>query len=106
MTGHAEFLAGLVTAGYLVAALFFLKFWRRIGDGLFLAFAAAFALLAFHATLAVLLGVTSEPRSGVYLIRLAAFLLIIGAMLRKNLSAASLRSAGRGRVRGRRRGES
>ena len=89
MSGHSEFFAGLLTAGYLVAALFFLKFWRRVGDGLFLAFAAAFALMAAHAGLPTLLGVANDARSGFFLIRLAAFLLIIGAMLRKNLRPRS-----------------
>ena len=83
MTEHSEFFAGLATAGYLVVAAFFLKFWRRIGEGLFLAFAAAFALLAANAALPVLLGVASEARSGFFLMRLAAFLLIMAALLRK-----------------------
>ena len=39
-----EYLAGAVTLGFAVAALFFLRFWRRTGDRLFMAFAAAFAL--------------------------------------------------------------
>jgi hypothetical protein len=89
VSAHPEFFAGFLTAGYLVAALFFLKYWRRIGDGLFLAFAAAFALMAVHAGLPTLLGVASDARSGFFLIRLAAFLLIIGAMLRKNLPRRS-----------------
>jgi hypothetical protein len=78
-------IVGVLTAGYLMAALFFLKFWRRNGDGLFLAFAAAFALLAIAAPLPSLLGIPSERQSVIYLLRLAAFLLIIWAILRKNL---------------------
>jgi hypothetical protein len=39
-------IAGALAMGFLIAGLFFLKFWRRTGDGLFLAFAAAFGLLA------------------------------------------------------------
>lgn len=97
MSAYANFLAGLVTAGYLVAALFFLKFWRRIGDSLFLAFAAAFALLAVHQAALALLGVENENVGGFYLPRLAAFLLIIGAILRKTLGAASSRHAGKPR---------
>jgi hypothetical protein len=37
-----DFVAGAVTMGFAVAGLFFLRFWRRTTDGLFLAFAAAF----------------------------------------------------------------
>ena len=39
------FLTGAVTFGFFVASLFFLRFWRRTGDTLFMAFALAFALL-------------------------------------------------------------
>ncbi len=41
MTLH-DFLAGLVTAGFLISGLFFFRFWHRTRDGLFLAFALAF----------------------------------------------------------------
>jgi len=37
-----DFLSGAVTLGFLVAATFFLRFWRRTHDRLFIAFAAAF----------------------------------------------------------------
>ena len=76
---------GALAAGFLVAGLFFLKFWSRTRDGLFLAFSAAFGLLALGAALPVLLGAPHEERSGLYLIRLAAFVLIIVAVLVKNL---------------------
>ena len=40
-----DFLSGAVTFGFLVCALFFLRFWRRTACQLFLAFALAFGLL-------------------------------------------------------------
>ena len=40
-----DFLSGAITMGFLMAALFFLSFWRSTRDSLFLAFAIAFALL-------------------------------------------------------------
>jgi hypothetical protein len=79
------FINGLLSAGFLMAALFFLRFWRRTRDGLFAAFAAAFALLALAQPLPVLTGIPSESQAPIYLIRLAAYLLIIWAILRKNL---------------------
>ena len=85
MNLHPNFTAGLLTTGYLVASLFFLKFWRRTGDGLFGAFAAAFALMAVNQAVPVLFGIPDEALGGVYLLRLAAFLLIIWAILRKNM---------------------
>ena len=38
-------IAGILAAGYAIAALYFFKFWRRTGDRLFAFFAVAFALL-------------------------------------------------------------
>lgn len=83
---HPDFAAGALTVGYLVAAAFFLKFWRRSRDGLFAAFAAAFTLMALNQAAPVLLGVPDEMLGGVYLLRLAAFVLIIGAILSKNMA--------------------
>jgi hypothetical protein len=81
----AAFTAGALTLGWLAIGVFFLKFWRRTGDGLFLAFAVAFALLATNQAVPVLFGVPSDHQGYIYLLRLAAFLLIILAVLRKNL---------------------
>jgi hypothetical protein len=81
--------AGAITLGMLFVGLFFLKFWRRTSDSLFLAFAAAFGLLAVNAAAPVLLNIPSEDRAGVFLLRLAAFLLIIWAVMRKNISRGS-----------------
>jgi len=84
---HA-FLGGLITMGFLLAALFFLKFWKRTADGLFLAFAAAFALLGINQALITLTDIPVEERSPLYLLRLAAFLLIIGSIFLKNRRAS------------------
>jgi len=77
--------AGGLTAGFLVLAAFFLRFWGRTRDGLFLAFSAAFALMAVNQVLPVVMHIPQEDRGGIYLIRLAAFLLIIVAVVGKNL---------------------
>ena len=79
-----DFLAGAITFGFLIAALFFARFWRRTGDPLFLSFAAAFALLGAGQAALALASVPVEERSWLYLIRLAAFALIIAAIVRKN----------------------
>lgn len=79
------FWSGAISVGNLTAALFFLRFWRRTQDGLFAAFSAAFILLAANQAAPVLFGIPDEALGGVYLLRLAAFLLIIAAILRKNL---------------------
>ena len=79
-----DFLSGAVTFGFVMAGLFFLRFWKRTGDGLFVAFAAAFWLLGIAQALLALANIPVEERSWVYLIRLAAFALIIVAIIRKN----------------------
>lgn len=80
-----DFLAGAVTLGFLVASGFFMRFWRRTADRLFLAFAVAFALLALNQGLAFVLDVRSEAASFVYVLRVLAFLLILAAIVDKNL---------------------
>lgn len=77
-------LSGLVIMGDLVAALFFAKFWRRSGDTLFAIFSAAFVLLALGQVLLALTNVPVEERSWIYLLRLAAFVLIIVGIVHKN----------------------
>jgi len=81
---HADFFAGMITMGFVVAAVFFFRFWRRSSDSLFLAFAVSFLLLAISSALTSLLSIPLEERSWIYLIRLAAFVLLIAAILGKN----------------------
>jgi hypothetical protein len=81
----AAYVGGALTLGWLAVGVFFLKFWRRTGDGLFAAFAVAFVLLAANQGAPILLNIPSEHQGYIYLLRLAAFLLIIAAVLRKNL---------------------
>lgn len=83
---HPDFFAGMLAAGFAVCALFFVRFWTRTRDGLFLAFAAAFALLSLQQALGVFLGLPDEDRTWIYLLRLLAFVTIIVAILRKNMA--------------------
>jgi hypothetical protein len=82
-----DFLSGAVTLGLLVAAGFFLRFWRRTRDRLFLAFAAAFMLLAINQALAAFLGAGDERTPYTYVLRVLGFVLILFAILDKNLSS-------------------
>lgn len=79
------FLSGAVTILFALAGLFFLRSWRKTGDRLFLNFGLAFWLLSLHQAVLSLAGIPVEERSWTYLIRLAAFALIIGSIWRKNL---------------------
>lgn len=82
-----HFLAGAVTIGFLVAGLFFLRFWKRTRDGLFIAFALAFWLLGLAQAILALADIPLEERSWVYLLRLAAFALILVSIWVKNRRA-------------------
>ncbi|RYE70531.1 MAG: hypothetical protein EOP17_00305 [Rhizobiaceae bacterium] len=75
-----SFLEGAVAMGFMASALMFLGFWRRSRASLFLAFAGAFALLALNQLLLAVTATYLEERSWLYIIRLAAFLLIIFAI--------------------------
>ena len=79
------FQSGAAFTACLIAVLFFLRFWRRTRDSLFLAFAVAFALLAANAALPVVLHRSTYQHGEIYLLRLAGFLTIILAILGKNL---------------------
>jgi hypothetical protein len=84
MTLLVPFLAGAIVAGFAAAGLFFLKFWRRTKDPLFLAFTGAFWLLGLGQALLTFSYIPLEERTPIYLLRLAAFILILLAIWRKN----------------------
>ena len=79
-----DFLGGAIAMGFAVAALFFLKFWHKTREGLFLAFSGSFLLLSVNQALLTLSGIPTEERSWLYLLRLLAFLLILGALWWQN----------------------
>jgi hypothetical protein len=79
-----SFLSGAITMGFAVAGLFFLRFWRRTGETLFVAFACAFWLLGLAQALLVFADIPEEERSWLFLLRLGAYALILGAIAVKN----------------------
>ena len=81
-----DFLSGAITMGFVVAGLFFLRFWKKTGEGLFVAFALAFWLLGLVQALLTFSNIPVEERSWLYLLRLAAFLLILVSIAVKNRS--------------------
>lgn len=95
MSMVATFLAGAIVAGFALAGLFFLKFWKRTRDELFLAFTGAFWLLGLGQALLTFSDIPLEERSWLYLLRLAAFILILIAIWRKNSTRSVGASPGR-----------
>ena len=83
-----DFLSGAVAMGFAACALFFLRFWKRTREELFLAFAVAFLLLGGGQMVLALANIPTEERGSIYLLRLLAFLLILIAIYRKNRQSA------------------
>lgn len=82
------FLSGALTMGFVVAGLFFLRFWKRTHDRLFIAFGLAFWLLGLTQALLTFTNIPVEERSWLYLLRLAAFSIILGSIWAKNRQKA------------------
>ncbi len=79
------FMLGMISMGFAVAALFFLRFWRTSQDRLFLYFAVAFGLEAANRALYAWNGARSEEVTLYFSLRLVAFALILWAIVEKNL---------------------
>ncbi len=79
-----QFFNGTTTISLLVISWFFLRFWKRTQDRLFLYFASAFMILMVERIVRAIMVVDTEWAPYVYLIRLAAFVTIIAAVVDKN----------------------
>lgn len=80
-------LSGIIIMGCWIAGLFFLKFWRKSRERLFLFFAMAFWLLGCERIIPIAIAdPRTEPHTFIYLIRLVAFALILYAIIDKNRS--------------------
>ena len=78
------FLLGVIVTASLTSGLYFLKFWKRTGDQLFLAFAAAFLIEGLNRIGFLLVEHPNEGSPVIYTVRFLAFLLIVDAIVRKN----------------------
>ena len=76
--------SGALLTGYALVALFFLRFWVTSRDRLFALFALAFAVLATQRLALSLTHESMEDQTVFYLLRLAAFVIIIIAIDDKN----------------------
>ena len=80
----SQIMMGALAMGFVIAGLFFLRFWRDTRDRLFAFFAVAFFVLAINRV-----GIALPVPEGVrydyfYWVRLLAFALILLAILDKN----------------------
>ncbi|MBU6463595.1 MAG: hypothetical protein KGK01_02075 [Bradyrhizobium sp.] len=77
-------LAGATAFASLVAALYFLKFWRKTRDTLFLFFAAAFTIDAIARFTHAIVQVTDSSEPVYFIPRLVTFGLIALSIIGKN----------------------
>lgn len=79
-----DLLMGGIAMASVVAALFFLRFWRDTGDRLFVIFAIAFLLLAITRIGLAVSTAHAEGQTYWYWVRLTAYVLILLAIIDKN----------------------
>jgi hypothetical protein len=84
-----EFLAGGLTLAYLIAGVYFLRFWRKTADRLFLHFAVAFWLFALNQIATSLLAGAYERLGYFYILRVLGYVLILYAIVDKNRQSRS-----------------
>ncbi len=80
-----QMMYGAISMASLTIGLFFLRFWRNTGDRFFLYFALSFFIEGVHRIYSAILNEAGEDSPLHYLIRLAAYGLILWAILEKNL---------------------
>lgn len=85
MTDNASsVLMGAVAMASFVATMFFLRFWQKTRDSLFLLFAVAFGVDAVSRFVLGLVHPTDEAEPLFYMARLTTFILIAVGIVLKN----------------------
>ena len=77
-------LSGGIAVAFGVIGVCFVRFWRSSRIKLFLLFAIAFFLLTIERVVLLLANPTNEFAPYIYMIRLAAFVVIIAAIVDQN----------------------
>ena len=83
------FLLGVIATASLTAGVFFLKFWSKTRDSLFLVFGLAFVIEGLNRCAVLMLARPNEGSPYIYGVRLLAFLIILTAILHKNYGKAA-----------------
>ncbi len=84
-TALSPLIYGMVAMASVVASLAFFKFWKVSGDRFFGWFALSFALMALNRVALAIIPLDIEGRSLLFWLRLFAYLLILLAIVDKNL---------------------
>lgn len=83
-----QLVSGAILMGYLIAGLFFWRFWRGTRDRLFAILAVSFWILAVQRLLVAMAVSVFESETYLYGIRLLAYVLILYAIVDKNRKKA------------------
>jgi uncharacterized membrane protein HdeD (DUF308 family) len=78
------FLVGVIATSSIMAGVFFLKFWKRTRDFLFLAFAIAFIIEGLDRACVVMVARPNEGSPWIYLVHLLASGFLLFAIVKKN----------------------
>jgi hypothetical protein len=78
----------MVTAGFLVAAAFFFRFWQRTGDMLFAVLGVSFVFFALSQAASLSVDAPQDDRTAIFLLRLLGFVVLLAGILAKNLKRA------------------
>lgn len=84
MTGLYTFFSGAAMMGALVSSLFFLRFWSKTQDRLFLIFSLSFLIMGLERAALAIRESAGENNGLLYLMRLSAFLMILYGIWDKN----------------------
>jgi hypothetical protein len=79
-----DILLGAIAMASMVAALFFLRFWRSTRDRFFLFFALSFFIEGLNRAFLVPKAMSSEDAPEYYLVRLLSYAMILFAIWDKN----------------------
>ena len=74
----------MITAGYLTASLFFLRFWQRTKDAIFALLGISFVMFAISQGAGLFFDSPRDEKMWVYLLRLAGFALLLAGIVWKN----------------------
>lgn len=79
-----QMLSGAIATGWLVAGLFFFRFWRHTRDPFFLWFALSFWIEGGNRVALGLITGAGEDNPAFYMLRVVAYGLILFAIWQKN----------------------
>lgn len=86
-----ELISGAIMLGFWMGGLLLYFFYQETRERLLFIFSIAFWLLGLERLVLGIMGLENEPNAPVYLMRLAAFMLIIFAIIDANRPRSSRR---------------